>query len=53
MKPLYKIQERENEQSNWVTVDSFTSKAKAQKYCKEYQAYKPTSEFRVVAQVLN
>jgi ribosomal protein L35AE/L33A len=53
MKPLYRIQERENPQANWMTIDSFTSKAKAQKYCKEYQAYKPTSEFRVLAQVLN
>ena len=53
MKPLYRIQERENPQSNWMTIDSFTSKAKAEKYCKEYQAYKPTSEFRVLAQVLN
>ena len=47
-KTTYKIQMRENGDVNFHTIDHLSSKKKAEFYLKEYQAYKPNSEFIIV-----
>lgn len=44
----YKIQERSSGDVNFYTIDHLNSKKKAEHYLKEYQAYKPSSEFKIV-----
>ena len=48
MSTLYKIQELKEGSNEWITIDSFTNKVRAKFYLKEYQAYKPTNQFRIV-----
>ena len=48
MKTLYKIQELEENSTEWITIDSHTSKSRAQFYLKEYQVYKPNNKFRII-----
>jgi hypothetical protein len=45
----YKIQELEQGSTEWITVDNLRSKVKAEFYLKEYQAYKQTSQFRLLS----
>jgi ketosteroid isomerase-like protein len=47
-KTTYKIQMRESGDVNFYTIDHLSSKKKAEHYLKEYQAYKPNSEFIIV-----
>ena len=47
-KTTYKIQERHCGDVNFYTIDHLNSKKKAEHYLKEYQAYKPENEFKIV-----
>jgi hypothetical protein len=47
-KTTYKIQERQGSDVDFYTIDHLSSKKKAEHYLKEYQVYKPNSEFIIV-----
>jgi hypothetical protein len=47
-KTTYKIQERHNSDGDFYTIDHLKTKKQAEFYLKEYQAYKPSNEFKIV-----
>jgi len=48
MKSTYLIQERLQDGIIFTTIDHLKNKKQAMFYLKEYKAYKPNNEFRVV-----